>query len=131
MTTNKIQPPFLQNGDEVAIFSPSFCIEENFLIDAVTFLESGVCKSVCLLRKLSGKLEALSALVVGGMHKIEQVKLQWGKDIEETILEIVDEYDYPIFFNFPAGHITDNRVLYIGRQVKIEVRGDIATMIFV
>ena len=39
MFTNKIQPPFLKPGDEVAIISPSFCIEENILTEAVTFLE--------------------------------------------------------------------------------------------
>jgi muramoyltetrapeptide carboxypeptidase len=81
--------------------------------------------------KLSGKLEGLSALVVGGMDKIEEAKLPWGKNIEETILAVVDDYDYPVLFNFPAGHIADNRALYIGRQVKIEVRRDKATMLFV
>jgi muramoyltetrapeptide carboxypeptidase len=81
--------------------------------------------------KLSGKLEGLSALVVGGMHKIEDGKLPWGKNIEETILTIVDDYDYPVLFNFPAGHIADNRALYIGRQVRIEVRNDKGTMLFV
>jgi muramoyltetrapeptide carboxypeptidase len=39
MTATKIQPPFLKTGDEVAIVSPSFCIEENILIEAVAFLE--------------------------------------------------------------------------------------------
>jgi muramoyltetrapeptide carboxypeptidase len=81
--------------------------------------------------KLSGKLEGLSALVVGGMHKIEDGKLPWGKNIEETILTIVNDYDYPVLFNFPAGHIADNRALYIGRQVRIEVRSDKGTMLFV
>src|SRR5664280_1146131 len=39
MTANKIQPPFLKPGDDVAIVSPSFCTEENILTEAVTFLE--------------------------------------------------------------------------------------------
>jgi len=65
------------------------------------------------------------------MHKIEDGKLPWGKKYEETILTIVDDYDYPGTFNFPAGHIADNRALYIGRQVRIEVRNDKGTMLFV
>ena len=80
--------------------------------------------------KLAGKLEGLSALVVGGMNKIEEAKIPWGKSIEETISGIVSEYDYPVFFNFPAGHVADNRAFYIGKQAKIDVKGKKATLTY-
>ena len=73
--------------------------------------------------KLSGHLEDLAALIVGGMNKIADIKLPWGKSIEETILNAVNEYDYPVIFNFPAGHISDNRAIYIGKTAKIEIKG--------
>jgi muramoyltetrapeptide carboxypeptidase len=69
--------------------------------------------------KLGGKLKDLSALIIGGMTKIEDSKIPWGKTLEETVLEIVSEYDYPVLFNFPAGHIPDNRAFYIGKKAKI------------
>ena len=81
--------------------------------------------------KLSGKLEGLSALVVGGMNKIEEAKIPWGKSIEETIFGIVSEYDYPVFFNFPAGHIADNRAFYLGRQAEIEINGNDAVLRYI
>jgi muramoyltetrapeptide carboxypeptidase len=81
--------------------------------------------------KLAGKLEGLSALVVGGMNKIEEAKIPWGKSVEETILGIVIEYDYPVFFNFPAGHVADNRAFYIGKKAKIDVKGKKANLTFV
>jgi len=80
--------------------------------------------------KLAGKLEGLSALVVGGMNKIEETKVPWGRGIEDTIFGIVSEYEYPVFFNFPAGHVSDNRAFYIGKQSRIKVKGNKSTLTF-
>lgn len=81
--------------------------------------------------KLAGKLERLKALVIGGMNKIEDTKIPWGKSIEETIFGIVREYDYPLFFGFPAGHVSDNRAFYIGKQAKIRIKEKKAILRFV
>jgi muramoyltetrapeptide carboxypeptidase len=81
--------------------------------------------------KLSGKLEGLSALIIGGMTKMEDAKIPWGKGVEETILGIVGEYNYPVLFNFPAGHMDDNRAFYIGKEAEIEFKDDRATLLYV
>jgi muramoyltetrapeptide carboxypeptidase len=78
--------------------------------------------------KLSGKFEDLAALVIGGMNNIEDTKIPWGKNVEETILGILKGFNYPVFFNFPAGHISDNRAFYIGKKAVIKTTGKKAVL---
>jgi len=71
--------------------------------------------------KRSGKLEKLSGLIVGSMTNMKDNTIPFGKTAEEIIKDIVKDYDYPVCFNFPAGHIEDNRALILGRKCKLKV----------
>ncbi len=69
--------------------------------------------------KRSGYLKNLKALIIGGMTQMKDNKVYFGKTAEETIIDLIKEYNYPIITNFPAGHIVDNQALIMGRNVKL------------
>lgn len=72
--------------------------------------------------KRGGKLSGLRALIIGAFNSIKQEDIPFGLSPEELIMEIVEEYDYPVCFNFPVGHIDDNRTMIIGREVALSVK---------
>lgn len=71
--------------------------------------------------KRSGKLENLAGIIVGGMSDMKDNLVPFGKNAEEIILDAVKEYDFPVCFNFPAGHIDRNLALIFGRQISLLV----------
>jgi len=71
--------------------------------------------------KLSGKLNNLTGLIVGGMTEMNDNDILFGKQAVEIIKEAVQEYNYPICFNFPCGHIKDNRALILNKEAKLIV----------
>lgn len=71
--------------------------------------------------KRNGYFHNLAGLIVGGMTKMHDNEIPFGKTAEEIIADTVKEYDFPVVFNFPMGHVTDNRALVLGAAVSLEV----------
>lgn len=71
--------------------------------------------------KRAGKLDHLKGLVVGGLTKIHDNEEPFGMSVEEVIAEAVSDYNYPVCFNFPAGHFDNNCALVLGREISIEL----------
>ena len=71
--------------------------------------------------KRAGILDNLAGLIVGGMSDMNDNDIPYGKTANEIILDAVKEYDYPICFDFPAGHIDDNSAIVMGANVKLVV----------
>ena len=70
--------------------------------------------------KLGGVLEKLSGLIIGQFTEYVENK-SLGKDLYGALADLVKEYDYPICFNFPVGHVTMNVPLINGAEVTLEV----------
>lgn len=71
--------------------------------------------------KRSGKLSGIRGLVVGGLSKMNDNAVPFGKQAEQIIAEYAQEAGIPVCFNFPAGHIADNRALIMGREVQLVI----------
>lgn len=69
----------------------------------------------------AGKLKNLKGLIVGGFTNIKQDDPPFGYTVHEIINSVVAKYNFPVGFNFPAGHLPDNRALILGREVRLEV----------
>jgi muramoyltetrapeptide carboxypeptidase len=71
-------------------------------------------KRNCFFKNIAG-------LIIGGFTKIKEGKIPFGKTPEEIIFQLCKELDIPIFTNFPAGHINDNRALVFGNDIEMKV----------
>ena len=71
--------------------------------------------------KAGGKLAQLTGLVVGGFTGMKDNDTPFGKNATEIIFDAVAEYDYPVLFNFPAGHQSNNFALKLGCTAELEV----------
>lgn len=74
--------------------------------------------------KYSGKLENLKGLIVGAMTNMNDNQIPFGKTAYEIIRDAVQEYNYPVCYNFPVGHIENNYALILGNQTNMNVDVD-------
>lgn len=70
--------------------------------------------------KLGGVLEKLSGLIIGQFTEYEET-CSLGKDLYGALADLLKEYDYPICFGFPTGHVSMNVPLINGTEVTLEV----------
>lgn len=83
----------------------------------------------CLQR--AGKLKNLAGLIVGGFTDIKDNDIPFGQTVPDIIMDIVKDYNYPVCFDFPAGHIPDNCSLIFGRTVSMAVQEHQACIRFI
>jgi muramoyltetrapeptide carboxypeptidase len=71
--------------------------------------------------KRAGKLKNLAGLICGGFSEIKDNDIPFGQTVNEIIMGVVAEYDFPVCFDFPAGHIPDNCSLVLGKTIHLKV----------
>ena len=71
--------------------------------------------------KRSGKLTNLKALIVGSFSDVKDTERPFGKKVKELIKDILQDYDYPVCFDFPVGHKKENYALKIGGDFQLKI----------
>ena len=72
--------------------------------------------------KRSGKLDQLSGLIIGGFKvKPDDPGEEFGRTIEQIVLEKVKGSNFPVCFNFPVGHQKNNFALKCGVKHRLTV----------
>lgn len=77
--------------------------------------------------KMSGVLENISGLIVGQFTDCEDDELM-HQTVYETIREAVEEYDYPVLFDAPVGHVEKNMPLWLGTTAYLSVSPEGVTL---
>jgi muramoyltetrapeptide carboxypeptidase len=94
--------------------------------DKILFIEdvgerpSSIDRMMRMLKR-SGKLAKLKGLIVGAFNELPEEKIPFGQSPEEIIWDVVKGYNYPVCFNFPTGHIEDNRAMVVGKRFELMI----------
>lgn len=81
--------------------------------------------------ELAGVFKKIKGLIVGGMTNMgkenenKSYEESFDPFVNQQIANRVSQYDFPTVFNFPNGHIYDNRPLIIGSEITINVGKDV------
>ncbi len=79
--------------------------------------------------KRSGKLNKLKGLIIGGFkNKKDDEGEEFGKTLEEIVLEKMKGFNYPVCFDFPVGHQKNNFALKCGIKYKLILNTDSCTL---
>lgn len=73
--------------------------------------------------RLAGQLKDLAGLIVGGFTEMKDNDSPFGKSAYEIIMDAVQDYHFPVFFDFPVGHIPKNLALILGSNYHLDVAG--------
>lgn len=80
--------------------------------------------------KRNGYFKQLKGLIIGGMTDMHDNQIPFGYDVKEIVLDLTKEFDFPICFDFPAGHISDNRALKLGCCIKLTISESTTTLTY-
>lgn len=74
--------------------------------------------------KRSGYFEGLTGMIIGGFTDCNEAPLTIGKSAQELILEHTEDYQFPIAFDFPLGHVPENHPVIFGVKSNLLISSE-------
>jgi len=71
--------------------------------------------------KAAGKFHKPEAVIIGSFTDLKDTERPFGQDAYEIIRNIFAEYDFPVCYGFPVGHVKENVALKCGGNYVLKV----------
>lgn len=78
--------------------------------------------------RMSGLLESLKGIIVGQFADCEDDP-RLCCTLKETILRAVEPYDYPVLFDFPAGHVDYNLPVFMNTMTHVAIENETTSLL--
>jgi muramoyltetrapeptide carboxypeptidase len=71
--------------------------------------------------KRAGKFQKPAGIIIGSFTDLKDTERPFGKEAYEIIRDILEEYDYPVCYGFPVGHVKENFALKCGTDYRLKI----------
>jgi muramoyltetrapeptide carboxypeptidase len=80
--------------------------------------------------KRAGYFDKCKGLIVGDFSDLRKNTTPFGKNLKQIILDAVKDFDFPVLFEFPAGHEKLNMPLILGREIIMDIKSSTSSIEF-
>ena len=74
--------------------------------------------------KKSGSLQHINGLIIGETLEMGDSNVPFGKTVDEIVLDVCENLDFPIISNFPCGHGDYQATLPVSHDVELHAEDD-------
>jgi muramoyltetrapeptide carboxypeptidase len=71
--------------------------------------------------KAAGKFQKPSAVIIGSFIDMKDTERPFGENAYEIIRDFFEEFDYPVCYGFPVGHVSENFALKCGADYRLKI----------
>ncbi len=80
--------------------------------------------------ELNGYFKNCVGLIVGSFTNIPKNTPSFNQSIPKIILHFTAKYNFPVCFDFPAGHIANNNPILFGKKAVLNIQKNMVTLNF-